>query len=398
MLTVVLSACGQDEPPMEFGVMVPVPADVPNARADLDLVNYLGNRENIHPKVLYFGDGWNGYRYWMAYTPYPSGLVAHENPCIAVSNDGIVWVAPEGLENPLVSMPEGGYNSDTHLVYNPGTDMLECWWRPCDESSGKLRDAFVRRLSSDGVSWDEPQMVLEWGPESRCRLSPCVSIVDGQYYAVYSDCVNLHDMWGDPTEDGGIIWHDERVMPVDRTDDRLVFWHQDMIIDDDRNVEMIVNAFTPDNNNNSADLYYIRYNLDEPDVISVPQLILARGTHIDDIDCRSIYRSSIVKVDDEYRIYYSSIDYSWHRHMSLTYGTDLSDLHGMRRAKREGTSDRELIGIRFGYEADPEAEITVSALDGEILGTGIGEVFIENLSGGYYVVEADGKRAIYHLK
>lgn len=51
-----------------------------------------GNR-NIHCDVYYNPSGWNGYNYWMAYTP-ASGIV-QENPYVVVSTDG------NGLEEKL---------------------------------------------------------------------------------------------------------------------------------------------------------------------------------------------------------------------------------------------------------------------------------------------------------
>ena len=42
-----------------------------------------------HPDVLYFKDGFHGYKYYMAYTPYAYSNDRVENPCILVSNDGV---------------------------------------------------------------------------------------------------------------------------------------------------------------------------------------------------------------------------------------------------------------------------------------------------------------------
>src|SRR5690606_27001274 len=98
-----------------------------NSDEELQIVNYLGNTRNIHPKVLYFSSGWNGYKYWMAYTPYVTNK--EENPSIAVSNNMIDWTVPTGLTNPLDPTPENGFNADTHLVFRPDTNTLEMWWR-----------------------------------------------------------------------------------------------------------------------------------------------------------------------------------------------------------------------------------------------------------------------------
>ena len=40
-----------------------------------------------HPKVVDMGKNWNGYHYWLSYTPYPHGNDKYENPTIVGSND-----------------------------------------------------------------------------------------------------------------------------------------------------------------------------------------------------------------------------------------------------------------------------------------------------------------------
>ncbi|MBX6361373.1 MAG: hypothetical protein IRZ03_15000, partial [Acidobacterium ailaaui] len=111
---------------------------IDNANADTPLYIpcYDGSIQAIHPKVLYFPNKFNGYYFWMAYTPYPNGTTGYENPSIAVSQDGFLWMTPNGLTNPITPKPEGNekvYLSDTHLVYN-GT-KLELWYRFADENN-----------------------------------------------------------------------------------------------------------------------------------------------------------------------------------------------------------------------------------------------------------------------
>lgn len=86
-----------------------------------------------HPDVIDFtktnkaGGKWGGYRYWMALTPNQDGYSQYENPCLAASHDGINWVVPNGIENPLSNVehePTGTHNCDTDLVYNPDSDEL----------------------------------------------------------------------------------------------------------------------------------------------------------------------------------------------------------------------------------------------------------------------------------
>ena len=39
---------------------------------------------------------WNGFRYWMAMTPFHGGNEDLENPCILASHDGFAWQEPTG--------------------------------------------------------------------------------------------------------------------------------------------------------------------------------------------------------------------------------------------------------------------------------------------------------------
>jgi len=89
--------------------------------------------DTTHPDVIDFaktskeGGKWGGYRYWMVLTPNQDGYSQYENPCLAASNDGVNWVVPNGIENPLNGVkhePTGTHNCDTDLVYNPDSDEL----------------------------------------------------------------------------------------------------------------------------------------------------------------------------------------------------------------------------------------------------------------------------------
>ena len=61
----------------------------------------------MHPDVIYFPSGMDGYKYWMMYTPYPPQSV--ENPSIVRSNDDITWT-DAGITNPVISVT-GPFNS-----------------------------------------------------------------------------------------------------------------------------------------------------------------------------------------------------------------------------------------------------------------------------------------------
>lgn len=127
--------------------------------------------QTVHPSVVRVPGGWNGYEYWMAHTPYPGSNSAWEDPNIAASNDGVNWVVPAGLTNPIDDQPglPGPYNSDTDLQMGPD-NTLYVFWRVV------IPDAFQERIkystSTDGVNWSAPAEVLRSDMSVRRPLSP----------------------------------------------------------------------------------------------------------------------------------------------------------------------------------------------------------------------------------
>ena len=113
--------------------------------------------EVTHPSVVFEKNGWNGYRYWMAYTPYPSSNSAYENPCICASNNGVDFELPAGAANPLFPTPSTGYNSDTHLYLSGDKSKLYLIWRARNINiSGTNYNVLYVTESTDGSNWKSP--------------------------------------------------------------------------------------------------------------------------------------------------------------------------------------------------------------------------------------------------
>ena len=119
--------------------------------------------DTTHPDVIDFaktskeGGKWGGYRYWMVLTPNQDGYSQYENPCLAASNDGVNWVVPNGIENPLSGVkhePTGTHNCDTDLVYNPDSDELWVYyvWEQ-DSPAGTPSNLRLIRVKEDGNSF-----------------------------------------------------------------------------------------------------------------------------------------------------------------------------------------------------------------------------------------------------
>jgi len=138
-----------------------------------------GTGQATHSTVLYFKDGWNGYKYWMAVTPYPAEDPTTETPELFVSNDGVNWTTPGNFTNPLVPLePYGTWHSDPHLLYNPDTNAIMCFWRRTNDDK-EFDELYVKR-SSDGILWT-PDEKLEIDFQIYNNISPSVVYKNGKY-------------------------------------------------------------------------------------------------------------------------------------------------------------------------------------------------------------------------
>lgn len=289
-----------------------------NAPVYLPLKNYIGNTQNVHPKVLFVENGFGGHKYWMAYTPYPNGDYLYENPCIAYSDDGIAWT--NIAENPLDDPQGNGYNSDTHLIYYNGT--MECWYRYV--SNGDTRyETIYRQTSTDGVTWTEKQAVLTSTTAGAVHyLSPAV-LFDGTTY----------QMW---VVDSGIIkyyeasasnitsWTLIRNYSIDFTDDGLTSsaWHLDVIKDGDTYI-MLVMCMVSASPRNKWSLFLCTST--DNITYTTPVKVVQGAPYSWD---EYMYRSSLVKISGTYRIYYSAMTGMTVCGIGLTASTTLNNFIG----------------------------------------------------------------------
>ena len=270
-----------------------------NAPASIDMMNYIGNDQNVHPKVLYFADGFGGHKYWMAYTPYPLSYDKFENPCIAYSDDGYAWTNIEG--NPIDDANGNGYNSDTHLVYNGST--LECWYRLVDdESASPRKETLKRRTSSDGLTWSNAETVLENSSGDYSKLlSPAVIYESGKYcmWVVNGSsspvAIDYYESTSLPT------WTKIRTITLSYTDGgtSLYPWHLDVIKENGQYILLVMGR-----NNTTKGSKWTLFLATSSDnaTYTTPEVVMRGSAGWDEY----MYRSSIVKVPGGYRIYYSA--------------------------------------------------------------------------------------------
>ncbi|AJI79475.1 hypothetical protein [Corynebacterium singulare] len=131
----------------------------------LTLPTHEGSGQATHPSVLFFENGWNGWKYWMAMTPYPASDEGAEDPNVVVSNDGWNWQVPDGLTNPIDDQlgKPNPHNSDTQLVMAPSGEMY-LTWRTVDRPNGKTNRIYLVK-STDGVNWSEKEEIWTGEPQ-----------------------------------------------------------------------------------------------------------------------------------------------------------------------------------------------------------------------------------------
>ncbi|MGV0362962.1 hypothetical protein ACUY2X_12895 [Corynebacterium minutissimum] len=131
----------------------------------LNLPTHEGSGQATHPSVLYFENRWNGWKYWMAMTPYPASDEGAEDPNVVVSNDGWTWQVPDGLTNPIDDQlgKPNPHNSDTQLIMAPSGEMY-LTWRMVDRPNGKTNRIFLVK-STDGVHWSDKEEIWSGEPQ-----------------------------------------------------------------------------------------------------------------------------------------------------------------------------------------------------------------------------------------
>lgn len=156
-----------------------------NAASPLVTPTSDGSGNTVHPDVVDFGPGstWAGYRHWMVTTPFPGGDASLENPEILASTDGLAWVVPPGVTNPIDPDPDPAgllHNDDPELFYDNGT--MYAYYCSGDDGDN---DKFLVRSSTDGFQTVSAETVLvDSTGQGKGFVSPAVSF-DGTDYVCW---------------------------------------------------------------------------------------------------------------------------------------------------------------------------------------------------------------------
>lgn len=276
------------------------------SRAEIDLLTPYQGYGACHPKVVYFPEGFNGYKYWMAYTPYPKHNARFENPVIAVSNDLDHWKSHPESKNTILD--DGSYernpriyNSDTHIFYNSDTHKLECWWRHVDEPANKI--TIYRRTSDNGVKWTEKEVVYEsQGKDKVDWLSPAIIYENGLYRIWY---VNKADVWY--TESTDLKSYKKPVKMNINYGDNIKPWHLD-VEKTSNGYDMIFVGYKDGAKNHFHMNLYNTTSLDGLNDWSDSKVILTERKGAKYWDNAGIYRSALLQVGDTFHVIYTGWD------------------------------------------------------------------------------------------
>ena len=258
----------------------------------------------------------------MSYTPYPSGDDRKENPHIVASNDLVTWekvLNPDrALDEPAGNVPLKIYNSDAHIVYNDDLDRMEMYWRFVDDTTYGL---YIYRMTSDnGVDWTEKD-ISAYSPNrlEKDYVSPAILYDNGTYKMWYVGPQNK--VYYTESSDG-LEWTNEQVLDV-KYEDNTNTWHID-VIKSDIGYEMIAVSYDEWKNHNDMNLYYTSskdgLNWETGKIILRP----TKGTGY--WDNRGIYRSTFVKINGTYLVYYGGTNEDLHHGLGLVYGKDIYNL------------------------------------------------------------------------
>lgn len=289
-------------------------AIIKNAEKPEYMITYDGSGQTTHPSILYFPNGWKGWEYWMAITPYPYNNDGYEDPSIYASHDGRKWEVPQGVTNPLAPKPEPGHNCDVDLVYRTELDELWMYYVEADDAA----QSWVKLMrTGDGIHWSRPEIVLHDPQHMYSILSPSIErLPDGRLHMWYVDTgsggyKNQNNIVRHRSSADGIVWSDADTCTL--TQPGWQIWHIDVHYDEQENeLYAFYPAYPNGKDSDYCELFYAQKRLGEAwSVSEKPVLTPGKAGAWDDF---CIYRSSCLLEDGEVRLWYSGkkkSDASW---------------------------------------------------------------------------------------
>ena len=339
-----------------------------------------GKNQTVHPSVVKFDVHWNGYYYWMSHTPYTNASSVVENPCIACSNDGMVWFTPNGLTNPIDSISSlVGFQSDSELFYNEDTLKLEVWYRETINDATPRYESIYRKTSSDGVTWSVRELLFSnqgTGGGNNGIMSPTVVYSSGIYKIWFVDDNERVIKYYETSVFNS--WNFIRDIVISEYDGNRRTWHLNVIVSD-LGYEMLIATRTEELY--SDQIVYYTKSIDNI-TYDIPKLLIGKG-NVGAWDEMTLYRATFYKKDGIYYIYYSgaSVQNEWY--IGLTTSKENNNIFSLSSMKN--SSGKETVANRIIFNEYSASTITENTVDRYIrynrmrLGRGTGFAMLEVL-------------------
>jgi len=286
-----------------------------NARAPLKIIGMENCWENVHPDVVFVPQGFAGYQYWMAFTPYPLMNDRYENPTIRASHDGVNWERVDETPDPLVAPPDDPefHHADPELIYHSGN--LHVVFATIHRETDEVTFSVIS--CKDDLRWSRPEVVQK---DVRA-VSPSFQIVGDVFHEWF-----IRVDGSDSNRSALLHRHGSDLMSLgDECECQAdipgyVAWHVDVLKVED-GYESLITAFPYGRDPTACTrLFHLKskdgfnFRLTSNDPIIYPSSF--------GWDDRMIYRSSFLKIaDGSYRIWYSAVSWGCHSGIGLLEGT-----------------------------------------------------------------------------
>lgn len=187
--------------------------------------DYSGYSQDIHPDV-YFNNtsaflSVYHHAYWMANTPYYHSIDSVENPQLLCSDDGINWVVPANVTEPIAPAPNNtwGHDDDTDMIFNTTSGKLEIYYLVTQRSP---YNATVQQRTFDGVTVSGYTNLTGITP---FEVSPAfIRNADGSYDSWCVNLTNSPKLLYHYTSTDGINWGNQQTVNF-TTVPGMDIWH-----------------------------------------------------------------------------------------------------------------------------------------------------------------------------
>lgn len=283
-----------------------------NSTIQLSLPTEYGDSSINQVKLIDMKFQWHGYRYWVAYTPYPDNKTRYEDPCIAASNDLQTWDT-FNLPDSFKSVHDGATNSCISILYDDASNSLELWWRQINTSDGKENSRILRSTSTDGKTWTNPESVLASNDRStQDWYSPSVVKKDGTYRMWY---VTKRKLWLTQTSDCR-EWSDPICCNLDIQDNSSI-WNID-IKESENGYEIISSNYPKDSNDHSKMSLYHSISTDGINWSREKQILSPKDESSSAWDNKGLYCGSFIEDEQGYIMLYSGGGSDGNKGLALT--------------------------------------------------------------------------------